>query len=99
MKKIFKSFTFRFAITSIGIIFLSLSVDPENIILTVSNYPLYLILKATGFTLYSPNAVDHTFFLQNLFLWFQWHFGTFVCYGLTIDIIRAIVKKRKVKVN
>ena len=99
MKKIYKSFTFRFAITSMAIIFFSLIIDSNNILLTVSNFPLYLFLKAMGFTLYQPNAIDHTFFLQHLLLWFKWHFISFICYGLIIDIIKVIIKNRKTKLN
>ena len=100
MKMIFKSCTFWFAIVSIAIIILNLiGQDNKNIILTFSNYPLYLILMANGFTLYLPKAVDHTFFLRNLFLWFQWHFISFLCYGFIIDVIRVTVNKRKASIN
>jgi hypothetical protein len=99
MKRIFKSCTFWFATASIIIILLnSIVPDSKNLLLIFSNYPLYLILKATGFTLIAPYlATDHTFFFNHLFLWFQWHFISFVCYGLIIDTVRAITKKKKSK--
>lgn len=67
--------------------------DYKYMILIFSNYPLHLILKATGFTLYLPMASDHSFFLQQLFLWFILHFISFVCYGVILDTIRVVSKK------
>ena len=101
MKRIFKSCTFWFTIASIIIILLNfIGGDPKYILLTFSNYPLYLILKATGFTLIAPYlALNHEFFINHLFLWFQWHFISFVCYGLIIDTVRVITKRQKAKIS
>ena len=95
MKMIFKSCTFWFAIASMSIILLHLTgQDNKNIILTFSNYPLYLTLMAKGFTLYLP-AVDHAYYFRNLFFWFALHFVSFLGYGFIIDVIRVTVDKRK----
>ena len=100
MKKLFKSFTFWFAVASVLIILLNvIGQDSKNIVLTLSNYPLYMILQKAGFKLYDPNAIDHTFFISQMFSWFVWHFVSYLCYGFIIDLIRRMFfgKKKDLK--
>lgn len=96
IRKILNSFTFLFGVFSVLIIVMNLiGLDNNFVILTLSNYPLYVFLNAIGFKIYLPNAIEHTFYINQTFLWFRLHFYSYLCYGIVFDIIRFILKNRK----
>ena len=87
MKRILRSSTFWFALASIALIWNN-SNDKSNLglILILSNYPLYTYLTSHVFN-HFPRDTN--------FVWYSWHFITYICYGLIIDIFRWKIKKRK----
>jgi len=95
MSKIFKSFTIWFALISLTVIIIHMNgMDPANQILTFSNYPLFLVLKASQFTLYTPDAVDHSFYFAAMATWYKWHIISLAAFGLIIDLDRSAMGKK-----
>ena len=86
MKRILRSSTFWFAIASIALICDNfINTGSEGLLLAFSNYPLYTYLTSNVFNHFPRNAN---------FVWYSWHFITYICYGLIIDIFRYEMKKR-----
>ena len=81
MKKIFKSFTFWFAVVGvIGIVLNLLEIDDINLFI--------------GFNILSSSEVCNVINTVP-YLWYILSIVTMICYGLVIDGIRVWVKKGK----